>query len=91
MCGRWSPLRCSLARAQGYVCPYSAKRESLAHHLVEPVLVHVPWQYRSRTQLAPRKKSVMADLVEQRAGREEKLPLVQSDVADDEVDLDKGW
>ena len=32
---------------------------------------------------------MMADLVEQQAVREEKLPLVQSDVADHEVDLDR--
>ena len=45
---------------------------------------------RVRTQWAPRKKSVRADLVVQKAVREEKLPLVQSDVADHEVDLDNG-
>ena len=91
MCGRWSPLQCSPARVQDYVYPYSAKRESLAHHLTERVLVHAPSQCRSRTLWAPRKKSVKADLVAQEVAREEKLPLVQSDAADHEVDLDMEW
>ena len=51
----------------------------------------MPLQCRSRTLWAPQKKSVKADLVAQEVVQEEKLPLVQSDVADHEVDLDMEW
>ena len=52
---------------------------------------HLSFLPQKSIQLAPRKKSVTADLVEAEAVREEKLPLVQSDVADHEVDLDREW
>ena len=90
-CGKVSPPQYNLAKAQGYVVASSSRSHSFEDHQPELELDKEREQHRSRTQSSPQMNCAKRQEVVQVVPLEQRIHLVQSDVADHDVVLGKQW
>ena len=88
-CGRMSPPQCNQAKPHGYAVTFCSTSQSPEDHQLETVLGQEHGQCPSRIPLVPQNRAKRQDVL-QVVPPEQKIPLIQSDVAVHDV-LDKRW